>query len=297
MEISLPVLKTGLTPSASGSAYLELEPSSTTAAGLGFFSDPPSALKLTCTVHGPRPLPRSAPFTPQLLLSTYIKFAPFASRHRRGYVRDANERDLAVHLETALRGVLIGERWPKSGVDVVVTVLEGEEDRNEDGLVAQTGVESGENKGWGMMSLLSGCITVASAAIIDAGIDCVDIVTGGVAAAIQQSTTNMQRAKSRAGLDESQESDEILADPCPAEHGNLQVACVVGYVQSRDELTEIWVKGNASDGHIHKPDDQPGLDALLDRAVQAATAARLVVVEAIKESTESKIQKAGVDQT
>ena len=83
----------------SGSAYFELETSTPTTASKSLASKAP-ALKLTCTVHGPRPLPRSAPFSPQLLLSTRIKFAPFAARQRRGYVPDAGERDLVAHLET-----------------------------------------------------------------------------------------------------------------------------------------------------------------------------------------------------
>ncbi|KAL9023787.1 MAG: hypothetical protein Q9180_008107 [Flavoplaca navasiana] len=120
-------LQTGLTPSASGSAYLELEAPSTPNPPTNF-THKHSTLKLTCTVHGPRPLPRSVPFSPHLLLTANVKFAPFASKHRRGYVRDTSERDLSMHVETALRGCLISERWPKSGVDVVITVLEGEDD-------------------------------------------------------------------------------------------------------------------------------------------------------------------------
>merc|ERR1711977_657316 len=123
-------LKTGVTPSASGSAYLELEASkapNSRAPGLASLST--SGLKLTCTVHGPRPLPKNAPFSPHIILSTHVKYAPFATRKRRGYLRDSSERDLGVHLETALRGVIIGDRWPKSGVEVIITILEGEEDQ------------------------------------------------------------------------------------------------------------------------------------------------------------------------
>ena len=102
-------------------------------------------MKLTCTVHGPRPLPRSVPFSPTIILTTHVKYAPFASRQRRGYIRDASERDLAVHLETAIRGVIIGDRWPKSGVEVIITILEGEEDRwlgdGDEDLAAGVGVD------------------------------------------------------------------------------------------------------------------------------------------------------------
>src|SRR4051794_11400744 len=74
-----PDLKTGVTPSASGSAYLEIETSATPGV---------SGLKLSCSVHGPRSLPRSAPFSPHIVLSTHVKYAPFATKQRRGYLRD-----------------------------------------------------------------------------------------------------------------------------------------------------------------------------------------------------------------
>lgn len=264
------VLKTGLTPSASGSAYFELETPPTNYSNS--LTNRTSALKLTCTVHGPRPLPRSAPFSPQLLLSTRVKFAPFAARQRRSYIPDSGERDLAAHLETALRGVLIGERWPKSGVDVIVTVLEGEEDCPWDALAA--GNQNGRTGGWGMMSILSGCITVASAAITDAGIDCVDVVIGGVAAIVRQRAAPPQ----------------LVLDPCPSDHEEVIAACVVGYLQSRDEVTETWSKGNVTASSDGKGTTPMGFNALVDQAVEAAVAARRVLVEAIRESTEAKIQ-------
>ncbi|KAF6232708.1 hypothetical protein HO173_009147 [Letharia columbiana] len=263
-------LKTGLTPSASGSAYFELEPSTPTAASESLASKAP-ALKLTCTVHGPRPLPRSAPFSPQLLLSTRIKFAPFAARQRRGYIPNVGERDLAAHLETALRGVLIGERWPKSGIDVVITVLEGEEDNSWN--KGQSG-ESGRTGGWGMMSILSGCITVASAAIIDAGIDCIDLVTGGVAAVVRQPTAPPQ----------------VFLDPCPSDHEEIFAACVIGYLQTRDEITELWTKRSIMASTDGNRANTMEFEPLVDQAVEAAVAARLVLIEAIKESTEVKVQ-------
>lgn len=259
---SLTVLRIGLTPSASGSAYLELEPSSKPNAETKDRTSTASGLKLTCTVHGPRPVPRSAPFSSNLLLSTRVKFAPFAARQRRGYIPDPGERDLAAHLESALRGVLIGERWPKSGVDVIITVLEGEEDN-----------QSGTG-GWGMMSILSGCITVACAALVDAGIDCVDLVTGGVSAIVSQPGSVPQ----------------LVLDPCPSEHEVVKSACVIAYLQSRDEITEIWTKGDAEGTTNGKEGSDLGFEVLVDKAVEAASAARRVLVEAVKESTEAKLQ-------
>ncbi|KAK4617572.1 Exosome complex component MTR3 [Fulvia fulva] len=248
-------LRTGVVPSASGSAYYEIQPQITDASSK-LLVPSSSNLKISCTVHGPRPLPRNAAFSPNLLLTTHVKFAPFATRQRRGYVRDASERDLGVHLETALRGVIIGERWPKSGCEVIITVLEGEEDGWWGD--AQSGGKAG---GWGTMNVLAGCITVASAALADAGIDCVDLVSGGVAAL-------------------SSNRGDTLLDPSQPEQ-DIKAACVVGYLKSRDEITQMWMKGDAG---IHS-------EALIDSAVKAAVLTRSVLAEAVKEAAELELTK------
>ena len=166
-----------------------------------------------------------------MVLSTHVKYAPFATRQRRGYLRDSSERDLSTHLETALRGTLIADRWPKSGVDVVVTIIEGE-------LTKEAARDQGIEE-WEMMNVLSGCITVASAAIADAGIDCVDTVSGGVAALVSGT--------------EGTEPTMVL-DPVPPEHEEILAACCVAYLPSRDEITNLWFKGRlpTSDAMSHR---------------------------------------------
>lgn len=212
-------LKTGVTPSASGSAYLEID-QSTEIGGFG--------MKFTCTVHGPRSLPRSAPFSPHMVLTTHVKYAPFATRQRKGYLRDASERDLSIHLETALRGAIIADRWPKSGVDVVVTVVEGD-------MTRQVTIDEGLEE-WNNMAVLSGCITVAAAAIADAGIDCVDIVTGGVAALVAN--------------EGDQDGQTTVLDPVVSEHKTILAACCVAYLPSRNEITNLWYKGSLSPSEL-----------------------------------------------
>lgn len=238
-------LKTGVTPSASGSAYLEIEPRNDSAS---------KGMKLTCTVHGPRSLPRSAPFSPHMVLSTHVKFAPFATRQRRGYLRDSSERDLSTHLETALRGALIADRWPKSGVDVVVTIIEGDQAR-------QAAVEQGIEE-WDMMNVLGGCITVAAAALADAGIDCVDTVSGGVAALVP-------------GKDG--EEPVMVLDPVPSEHQEILAACCVAYLPSRDEITNLWLKGSlSSDANLQR--------MLIARAVHASKGSSQAVAASLTEA-------------
>jgi len=159
-----------------------------------------------------------------------------------------------VHLETALRGVIIGDRWPKSGVEVIITILEGEED--------QWWGDEGGGAEWGMMSVLSGCITVASAAIADAGIDCVDVVAGGVAAVVKNSA-----------------KQSLVLDPVPSEHKEVVATCIVGYLPQRDEITDLWVKGDIGVGY----------EDLADNAVQAALGAHRVLVAALKETADVKM--------
>lgn len=263
------VLKTGLIPTASGSSYLEFEPSASLAAARSnpkSLIPPSSALKVACTVHGPKPLPRSAAFSPNLVLTTHIKYAPFAARKRRGHVRDASERDLGVHLETALRGAIIAERWPKSGLDITLTIIEAEDDR------WWGDAPDSHDASWGMMNVLAGCITAASAAIADAHIDCLDLVSGGVAALVSDDPKSGSTAP------------RLMLDIDPAEHRSILSACVVAYMPARDEITELWLKGDSSKAALEKGDTRSGHEALIDGAVDAARGANTVLSEAVTES-------------
>ncbi|KAJ5558957.1 3' exoribonuclease family protein [Penicillium sp. DV-2018c] len=259
-------LKTGMIPTASGSSYLEFAPSAALAAARSnpkSLIPPSSALKVACTVHGPKPLPRSVPFSPNLVLTTHVKFAPFAARKRKGHVRDATERDLGVHLETALRGAIIAERWPKSGLDITLTIVEAEDDR------WWGDAPDSHDASWGMMNVLAGCITAASAAIADAHIDCLDLVSGGVAALVSDDASNAPR---------------LVLDVDPAEHRSVLSACVVAYMPTRDEITELWLKGDSSRAALEKDDGRTGHEALIDGAVDAARGANTILADAVRES-------------
>jgi exosome complex component MTR3 len=173
------------------------------------------------------------------------------------------ERDLGVHVEAALRGVIIGERWPKSGVEVAITILEADED----GWWGDGG--KAEGSGWGLLNVLAGCITVASAAIADAGIDCVDLVSGGVAALVRNPDSN------------GGEEDGLIKvlDPSPAEHQDIVAACALGYLAGRDEITEIWMKGDMGTN----PDD------LIEGATYAALGSLSVLKEVLLEAVQAKL--------
>ena len=173
-------------------------------------------------------------------------------------------------------------------MEVIITVLEGEEDR-----WWGDGAELGATGDWGMMNILSGCITVASAAIADAGIDCVDLVSGGVAAIVRQSTgTNKEQQPRPMSNSKRLDTDlQLVMDPCPSEHRQMVAACVVGYLQSRDEITELWAKGDMPTPLTIGLSTQIGFDDLVERSIEAAVATRVVLTEAVRESTELKVHK------
>jgi exosome complex component MTR3 len=173
--------------------------------------------------------------------------------------------------------VIIGDRWPKSGVDVIITVLEGEEDRWW-GEEATGGANGGANTGsWGFMTVLSACVTAASAALVEAGIDCVDVVAGGVAAIVRNPDVK-GKSKRVSSANNTESSTSIVVDPSPSEHHDVLASCVVGYLPQRDEITELWISGNIdSDG-----------ERLIDGAIEAARLTGTVLFETIRDMAREK---------
>lgn len=121
-----------------------------------------------------------------------------------------------------------------------------------------------------MMSVLSGCITVASAAIADAGIDCVDVVSGGVAAVVRG---------------QGKQSTALVLDPVPPEHQEILAAAIVAYLPARDEITDLWVKGDIGNQAVQSS----SYEELADNAVQAALGSHRVLVAALKETADMKL--------
>jgi exosome complex component MTR3 len=177
-----------------------------------------------------------------------VKFTPFATQQRRGYLRDPAERDLGEHLSNALKGVILQDRWPKSAIDVSVTVLEAEDDST-----------------LGLMGVLSASITAASAALLDARVDCLDMVSGGLAAAVRG-----HPGKS-----------SYVLDPSPSEQEDIDAACVVAYLPSRDEVVEVWTTGKL---HSTRRGGSVNFEDMLDQAVGAARAVQTVLKEVVIES-------------
>lgn len=124
-----------------------------------------------------------------------------------------------------------------------------------------------------MMNVLAGCITVASAAISDAGIDCVDTVAGGVAALVAQDDTSQPF---------------IVLDPVVAEYKKILAACCVAYLPTRDEMTNVWFKGQL-----------PGADmmiynSMIEKSLVACRSANRVVVKALNETVRQTQEKESI---
>ncbi|EWC48644.1 hypothetical protein DRE_01866 [Drechslerella stenobrocha 248] len=275
-EIRKIFLRTGLVSSVTGSSFLEIAP-----------------LKLSVSVLGPRPLPRTSttPFAAQAILTTEVKFAPFASTVRRGYVRDSSERDLGSRLYQALVGAIRRELYPKSRIEVVVTILDSEDEGDEVNTVCIEEGKTVEPRFWdvgrserALGVVLAGCITAASAALADAGIEMFDLVSGGVASVFVDGSEVKGKAKEGAGPGRRYVRDPSIA---PLDEGAPLATCVLGYMAARDEISELWISGR-----LGTKSGTAEMDELVDEAVAAARSSRGVLNEAAKERIQFIVDKA-----
>lgn len=131
------------------------------------------------------------------------------------------------------------------------------------------------------MNVLAGCITAAAAAIADARIDCLDLVAGGVAALVAEN-------KDSESVDQP---TKLLLDPDPSEHRSITAACVVAYLPNRDEITQLWMKGDTSRVALPDGNRHSGHDVLLDGAVDAARGVQGVLAEVARESGERFVKQ------
>ncbi|KAK9243689.1 3' exoribonuclease family, domain 1-domain-containing protein [Lipomyces tetrasporus] len=207
-------LRASLLPDATGSAYIEHQQS-----------------KILALVNGPRS--QKGSFSPTAKLVVDVKFLPFSSdahvlgiQQGGGYTTSL-ERTLADFIYASLVPSIRLGQYPKSGISVSIVVISGPPVWN--GLVKQIGAS---------------CVTAASVAVVDAGIEVFDIVT---ACAV----------KFRMGAEEQTEIDldERAFDQNCADYGNKMNIGesagasqpqsigrgVVSYMASRDEISGFWI--------------------------------------------------------
>jgi len=152
------------------------------------------------------------------------------------------ERFLALRLEKLIKPMLLGHLFPKSGIDVNISVLE------------YTGT-------WNLLAIATNAV---SAAIAEARIDVVDLVSASSFALLE---------------------DGIVIDPS-GEEEQASFGGVVGYMASMGEITDVWISGSLEvedEDDMHIDSGHVRLGESLKTVISAAADARLVVNHALME--------------
>lgn len=180
-------LKQGLVSNANGSAYIEI-----------------GDIQLQCTVSGPMPIRGS--FQTEADLSVEAKFSPFDEQKHGVTGASGIEKSIAAFIHTAISPSIMLEQYPKSAINILVSIISSSENTK---------------------SLLYAAITATSVALIDSGISVRDVVTAGSVLIARDGANKHQ----------------IYDDPeyAPAES---DIDAVVSYMAARNnEITGIWSEG------------------------------------------------------
>jgi len=195
-------MKTGIVSQAKGSSYMEI-----------------NETKIICAVYGPREVTRREDFSMKGQLNCEIKFATFSGVHRRQHMQDAEERDISVILTQSLEPAVRLEKFPKSRMDVFVTVLQ------DDG------------------GALASAMTAASVALADAGVEMYDLVVGCAL-----------RCDADCLLMDPTKLEEY--EPKDSKHKTNCGAMVVGLMPALHQITALSHKGNMSIEAVAQAMDQ-----------------------------------------
>ncbi|PVU99510.1 hypothetical protein BB559_000015 [Furculomyces boomerangus] len=133
-------IKSDLVNNASGSAYLEQ-----------------GGIKISCSVYGPRPIKKVGAIVSSTTgnLECEFKFSQFSSSWRKIQQRDSEEKEISQILTQALGPAVCLHMFPKSSIDVFVTVIESD----------------------GRSATIAAAIKCASLALADGSIDMYDMVS------------------------------------------------------------------------------------------------------------------------
>ena len=218
----------------------------TTAPGSAYIETSSPATRLVVSIHGPRPLPSTSSYTPTVQLNITFSLPLFSGLHHpRNPPGPATqlERFLALRLEKLIKPMLLGHLFPKSGIDVNISVLE------------YTGT-------WNLLAIATNAV---SAAIAEARIDVVDLVSASSFALLE---------------------DGIVIDPSGEEEEQASFGGVVGYMASMGEITDVWISGSLEvevEDDMHIDSGHVRLGESLKTVISAAADARLVVNHALME--------------
>ncbi|KAK9467962.1 3' exoribonuclease family, domain 1-domain-containing protein [Lipomyces arxii] len=189
-------LRTSLLADSAGSAYLEHQQH-----------------KILAVVNGPRS--QKGSFSPSAKLLVDVKFMPLSSAsnvvgiQQGGGHTSSLERSLSEYVYASVVPSIRLTQYPKSGIAISVVVI------------------SGSPSAAGLMKqVAAACVTVAGVALVDAGIELTDIVTGCA-------------VKFGAGVNDKVELD-LDSDGVPGDRPDIVGRGVVSYMAGRDEITGFW---------------------------------------------------------
>jgi len=100
-------IKLGVVSHAKGSAYIEM-----------------GQTKVICSAFDPREIPNKTNYSMQGELFCKFKFAPFASRKRKGHQQDTEEKEYSLMMQRALEPAVCRHEFPNFQVDVYALVLD-----------------------------------------------------------------------------------------------------------------------------------------------------------------------------
>ncbi|CAK7896475.1 exosome complex component Mtr3p [[Candida] anglica] len=213
-EIRKMFLKTGLVGNANGSAYLEVDDTI-----------------IEVSVFGPRPIKGS--FIDRASFSVECKFLPYIPQpnevtfngssttfNNNGKPGLSNiEQKISSYLETSLLASILLEKYPKSTIDVFVTIIS---------------TNSTSQSNTSLLHLCNWIVNCSSLALVDSGIELKDIVTSG------QVRLNCK-------------TNELILDPeyddnTSAAHDDDSLDCVVSFMNMRnDDIVGFWIEGNQNE--------------------------------------------------
>lgn len=207
-EVRKMFLQSGLVTNANGSAYLEV-----------------GDTIIQVSVFGPRPIRGS--FIDRASFSVECKFLPYVTQpneitfngkstnfNNNGRSSLTNiEQKISSYLETSLLPSILLEKYPKSTIDLFVTVISTDSTSNSDS---------------SLLNLINWIINCSSVALVDSGIELKDIVTSG-----QVKLSNA--------------SKELVLDPIYNDDLDIEgssIDCLVSFMNLRnDEIVGFWVEG------------------------------------------------------
>ncbi|KAK6456542.1 exosome exoribonuclease [Scheffersomyces xylosifermentans] len=217
-------LKTGIIENANGSAYLEV-----------------GGNIIQVSVFGPRPIRGS--FVDRASFSVECKFLPYISQPNEQLYNNTTvnagstantgptnanangrtgltniEQKISSYIETALLPSIVLEKYPKSTIDIFVTILSTESSNS-----GSTKVDAA------LLGISNWVLNCSSVALVDSGIELKDVVTSGVA---------------------TLKNDKLLLDPeviSSGEDNENTLTCVVSFMNLRnDEIVGFWMEGDQS---------------------------------------------------